>query len=95
VITPQAAFLAFLISGILVLVLSLMLTRMHWRADLTPYGRGTELLHITPRSTLRMLRFVPFEVSASWACFSWRARQHSWSASSSAHLLPEPDPELG
>jgi hypothetical protein len=47
VITPQAAFLAFLISGILVLVLSLMLTRMHWRADLTPYGRGTELLHMT------------------------------------------------
>ena len=75
--TAQAVFLAFLIPGILVLVLSLMLTRMHWRADITPYGRGTRLLHVTlhpeeytedaPLRAIRSLSFVGALLLASAA----------------------------
>jgi hypothetical protein len=64
----ETAFLAFLISGILVLVISLLLMRTHWRPDIAPYGRRTRLLHMTlhpeeytedaPLGAIRALTFV-------------------------------------
>jgi hypothetical protein len=64
----EAAFLGFLVSGILVLVLSLMLMRTHWRPDIPPYGKATRLLDITlhpedytedaPLRAIRVLSFV-------------------------------------
>jgi hypothetical protein len=73
----QGVFLGFLISGILLLVISLMLMRMHWRADIAPYGRGTRLLDLTlhpeeytegaPLRAIRGLSFVGTLLLASAA----------------------------
>ena len=64
----EAAFLAFLISGIFVLMISLLLMRTHWRPDIPPYGRAPRLLAITlhpedytegaPLRASRVLSFV-------------------------------------
>lgn len=63
----QGVFLGFLLSGILALVISLMLTRMHWRPDIPPYGRATRLLDITlhpeeytEEAPLRAIRVLSF-----------------------------------
>jgi hypothetical protein len=42
-----AAFLILLFSGIVMLLAGLMLTRLHWRPDLPPYGRRTRLVQVT------------------------------------------------
>ncbi len=44
--TSESLFLALLVAGILFLVGSLVLTRLHWRADIAPYGRRTHGLHV-------------------------------------------------
>ena len=64
----QRVFLGFLFSGILLLLVSLLLTRIHWRADIAPYGRRTRLLQVTmhpekytrdaPLRVIRVLSFV-------------------------------------
>ena len=43
----EAAFLSLLCSGLLTLLAGLMLTRLHWRPDVAPYGRRTRFLHVT------------------------------------------------
>jgi hypothetical protein len=43
----EAAFLSLLCSGLLTLLAGLMLTRLHWRPDIAPYGRRTRFLHVT------------------------------------------------
>jgi hypothetical protein len=43
----EAAFLGLLFSGILALLVGLLLTRLHWRPDMPPYGRRTRILHVT------------------------------------------------
>jgi hypothetical protein len=45
--TTEAAFLSLLFAGIVVLLTGLVLTRLHWRPELPPYGRGTRVLHVT------------------------------------------------
>lgn len=42
----EAAFLSLLCSGILALLAGLVLTRVHWRPDIPPYGRRTRFLHV-------------------------------------------------
>src|SRR5262245_12431084 len=44
--TTEAAFLTLLGSGLLALLAGLILTRLHWRPDLPPYGRRTRLLDV-------------------------------------------------
>ena len=43
----EAAFLGFLFSGITALLAGVMLTRVHWRPDIPPYGLGTRFLDVT------------------------------------------------
>lgn len=47
--STQAAFLCLLFSGIAALVAGLGLTRLHWRPDIPPYGRGTRHLQVVLR----------------------------------------------
>jgi hypothetical protein len=64
----QAVFFVCLISGIVLLLASLMLTRMHWRTDIAPYGRYSRLVHVTlhpeqytmnaPLRAIRVLSFI-------------------------------------
>ena len=42
----EVAFLSLLCSGIFALLAGLMLTRLHWRPDIAPYGRRTRFLHV-------------------------------------------------
>ena len=44
--TTEAAFLSLLFAGILALLAGLMLTRIHWRPDIPPYGRQTQFLDV-------------------------------------------------
>ena len=44
--TRETAFLALVFSGVLFLLASIMLTRLHWRPDIRPYGRQTRLLDL-------------------------------------------------
>jgi hypothetical protein len=65
---PEAAFLALLFSGLLALLAGLMLTRVYWRPDIPPYGRGTRFLGVAlhpeeytkdaPLSIIRWLNFT-------------------------------------
>ncbi len=45
--TTEAAFLTLLFSGVSALLASTLLTRLHWRPDIPPYGRQTRFLHVT------------------------------------------------
>jgi hypothetical protein len=45
--TPEAGFLGLLFSGLLALLAGMMLTRLHWRPDIPPYGRQTRFLDVT------------------------------------------------
>jgi hypothetical protein len=64
----QRVFLGFLFAGILLLLVSLLLARIHWRADIAPYDRQTRLLQVTmhpekyttgaPVRLIRVLSFV-------------------------------------
>jgi hypothetical protein len=42
----EGIFLTLLFAGILVLVASLLLIRLHWRGDIAPYGRRTQVVHV-------------------------------------------------
>jgi hypothetical protein len=64
-----AIWFAFLLSGNLLLVAGLGLTRYHWRSDIEPFGRGSPTLQImlhperfvaTPRrlGTIRVLNWL-------------------------------------
>jgi len=43
----EEAFLGLLFSGILALLAGVLVTRLHWRADIPPYGRRTRFLDVT------------------------------------------------
>jgi proline iminopeptidase len=43
----EVAFLSLLFSGILALLAGMLVTRLHWRPDLPPYGRRTRYLDVT------------------------------------------------
>jgi hypothetical protein len=43
----EAGFLGLLFSGILALPAGMILTRLHWRPDIPPYGRHTRFLDVT------------------------------------------------
>ena len=44
--TTEAGFLSLLFPGILALLAGIMLTRIHWRPDIPPYGQ-TRFLDVT------------------------------------------------
>jgi len=44
--TSERLFLTMLISGILVLLASLTLARLHWRPDIARYGRRAQVLQV-------------------------------------------------
>jgi hypothetical protein len=46
-ITMEAAFLALVFSGVLALLASMLLTRLHWRPDIPPYSWRTRSLDVT------------------------------------------------
>jgi hypothetical protein len=64
----QRIFLGLLFAGILLLLASLLLARVHWRTDIARYGRRTRLLQVTmhpekyttdaPLRAIRVLNFV-------------------------------------
>jgi hypothetical protein len=65
--TSEGVFLTLLVSGILVLVGSLMLTRLHWCKGIAPYGRRTHAVHVllhpeqyTADAPLRVIRSLSF-----------------------------------
>ena len=43
----QATFLVLILSGALALVGGMFWTRLNWRPDVSPYGRGTRFLDVT------------------------------------------------
>ena len=43
----EAAFLVLLFAGIAAMLTGIILTRVHWRPDIAPYGRGTPVLDVT------------------------------------------------
>ena len=45
--TAEAIFFGLLFSGISTLLGGLLLTRLHWRRDIPPYGRRTKFLDVT------------------------------------------------
>jgi hypothetical protein len=45
--TTESAFLGLLFSGIPALLSGVILTRLHWRRDIAPYGRQTRFLDVT------------------------------------------------
>ena len=45
--TTEAGFLSLLFPGILALLAGIMLTRIHWRPDIPPYGWQTRFLDVT------------------------------------------------
>jgi hypothetical protein len=47
VTTTEVAFLSLLFSGLLALLAGMMLTRLHWRPDIPPYGRRTRFVDVT------------------------------------------------
>lgn len=42
----QAAFLVSLFAAICFLVAAVVIARVHWRPDIEPYGRQTNVLHL-------------------------------------------------
>lgn len=46
-VRTEAAFLALLFPGVLALLGGMLLTRLHWRPDIPPYGRQTRFLDVT------------------------------------------------
>jgi hypothetical protein len=45
--TIEAAFFSLLFPGIAALLAGVLLTRLHWRSDIPPYGRGTRFVDVT------------------------------------------------
>ena len=46
-IPMEAAFLVLLFAGIAAMVTGIILTRVYWRPDIAPYGRGTRVMDVT------------------------------------------------
>lgn len=57
----EAAFLGLLFSGIAALLAGVLLTRLHWRTDIPPYGLGTRFLDVT-RHPERYVKDAPLGV---------------------------------
>ena len=45
--TREAGFLALLFLGVSALLAGMLVTRLHWRPDIPPYGRQTRFLDVT------------------------------------------------
>jgi hypothetical protein len=60
----EASFLALLFSGLLALLAGMILTRVHWRPDIPPYGRQTRFLDVTLHPE-RYAKDAPFGVIRS------------------------------
>lgn len=43
----EAGFLVLVFTGVLALLAGMILTRVHWRPDIPPYGRQTRFLDVT------------------------------------------------
>jgi hypothetical protein len=60
----EGIFLTFVLTGILALLAGLVLTRLHWRQDIPPYGRHTRLVDVTLHPE-RYAKDAPFGVIRS------------------------------
>jgi hypothetical protein len=58
---PEALFLALVFAGVLALLAGMLLTRLHWRRDIPPYGRQTRFLDVTLHPE-RYAKDAPFGV---------------------------------
>ena len=58
-VTSSETFVAFVIGGVIALLTGLLLTRLHWRRDIPPYGRNMRLLDVT-RHPERYAENAPF-----------------------------------
>jgi hypothetical protein len=45
--TIEVVFLILLFAGLFALLAGVILTRLHWRPDIPPYGLGTHFLDVT------------------------------------------------
>lgn len=43
----EALFLTLVFAGVLALLAGMLLTRVHWRQDIPPYGRQTRFIDVT------------------------------------------------
>lgn len=62
--TTEVSFLGLLFSGIFALLAGTLLTRLHWRPDIPPYGRRTRFLDVTLRPE-RYVRDAPLRAIRS------------------------------
>jgi len=46
-VAQEDAFLLLFFAGLFALLVGVGLTRLHWRPDIPPYGRGTRFLDVT------------------------------------------------
>ena len=63
-IATEAVFLALVFTGVLALLAGMILTRVHWRPDIRPYGRQTRFLDVTLHPE-RYAKDGPFDVIRS------------------------------
>ena len=45
--TTEVVFLSLLFAGLFALLAGVMVTRLHWRPDIPPYGLGSRVLDVT------------------------------------------------
>ena len=60
----EAVFLALVFTGVLALLAGMILTRVHWRQDIPPYGRQTRFVDVTLHPE-RYAKDAPFGVIRS------------------------------
>ena len=60
----EAVFLTLIFTGVLALLGGMILTRVHWRPDIPPYGRRTRFLDVTLHPE-RYAKDAPFGVIRS------------------------------
>ncbi len=60
----EGIFLALIFTGVLALLAGMILTRLHWRQDIPPYGRHTRFVDVTLHPE-RYARDAPFAVIRS------------------------------
>ena len=60
----EATFLTLVFAGVLALLAGMLLTRLHWRQDIPPYGRQTRFLDVTLHPE-RYAKDAPFGVIRS------------------------------
>jgi len=73
--TTETSFIGLLFSGTVALLAGMLLTRLHWRPDIPPYGRQTRFLDVTLHpdryvtdAPLRVIRSLTLIGSVLLAC---------------------------